>query len=159
MKHSKWLGLAGIGLLLMGAASCSGVDKDGNDPGDGTLTGTLSIPTSVTCDSSDTDADCVGTIYVVVLAENPAVNPMQAPQAVQILTDVDLSGSQTVSYTLYDIPVGNWYISGFMDDDGNASSSLPSPSIDDPVGYPAPQVSISKDQTTTQNIALGLRLP
>lgn len=159
MKRRSIVGALGLWMVLGAAAGCSGVDKNNNNNapvGTGTLTGEIS--TTVTCDASPTESDCVGTVYLVLLAENPAVNPMQTPEVVEIMGSVDLS-SGSVTYTMNNVPEGDWYISGFMDDDANASSVLPSPDVGDPVGFPAPQVTIVADDTTTQNLAFTARMP
>ncbi len=155
------LGL-GLCMALGAAAGCSGVDKNENENnnntpvGNGTLTGDVS--STVTCDASPEESDCAGTLYLVLMAEDPVTNPFQTPEAFEIVTGVDLS-SGSVSYTLNNIPAGQWYISGFLDDDGNASGALPAPDVDDPISYPAPQVTITADDTTTQNLTLTTRMP
>jgi hypothetical protein len=156
-----------LGLLLtIGvAAGCSGVDDNDNDNqhnnnnapvGRGTLTGQVS--TVVTCDATDTESDCAGTVYLVLMAENPVVNPFQTPEAIEILPSADL-GAGPVTYTINNVSAGTWYVSGFLDDDNNASGALSSPDVGDPVAYPAPQVTIVADDTTTQNVTLTTRMP
>jgi hypothetical protein len=159
MKIKSIVGATGLCLALCAAAGCSGVDKNENNntpAGNGTLTGQIS--TSVTCDASATESDCDGTVYLVLMENDPITSPMQTPEAIEIMGAVDLSGG-SVTYTMNNVPAGTWYISGFMDDDANASSALPSPDVGDPVGYPAPQVTIVADQTTTQNLTFTMRVP
>ncbi|MFH2009035.1 MAG: hypothetical protein ABI333_20765 [bacterium] len=178
-----------LSLLLGAGFGCSGVDKNddnnnnanananenantnentnennnentnanNNTGGTGTLTGALS--TTVTCDATPAESDCSGTVYLVVLAENPLVNPYQDPEASAIMASVDLRGGSSVQYTISDVPVGTWYVSGWLDDDGNTPPLLPSADIGDPVVYPVPQVTITADQTTTQNLGFSMRMP
>ena len=175
-SRGPWIPAALV-VFLQAAVGCSGVDRDdnnnqnGNQNGNqntngnnnnasqdvGTLTGDVS--TVVTCDASATTSDCQGTLYLVVMAENPVTNPYQTPEAVKILPGADLSSGNTVAYTIEDLAVGTWYLSGFLDDDANASATLPSPDVGDPIGYPAPQITITKDQTTTEDIVLTMRMP
>lgn len=168
-----------LACALLSPLGCSGVDEHDNNNANqntntndnsnqnnnnasgetGTLSGTLSASGSITCDASDTANDCQGTIFLVVMAENPITNPFQTPEAVKVLASSDLSGGQTLAYTIENLRVGSWYVSGFLDDDGNASMALPSPDLGDPIGYPAPQVTITAGQATTQNIAFSVRMP
>ena len=142
---------------LGAAVGCSGVDKNENNNtpvGEGTLTGEVS--STVTCDASP-ESDCAGTLYLVLMADDPVSNPYQTPEAFEIIPGVDLS-SGTASYTLNNVPAGQWFISGFLDDDDNAGA-LRAPDKGDPFSYPAPEVTITPDNTTTQNVTLTGRMP
>jgi len=164
MKRRAILGGLGLCVALVVAAGCSGVDDNDNDNqqnnnnapvGHGTLTGEIS--TTVTCDATVADGDCAGTVYLVLMAENPVLNPMQTPETVEIFGSVDL-GAGSYTYTMNNVPVGDWYVSGFLDDDGNASGALTAPDVGDPVGYPSPQVTIVADETTVENLTFTMRL-
>jgi hypothetical protein len=125
----------------------------------GTVSGALAVGPGIVCDASMVSGDCTGTVYLGVLAENPMANPDQIPIASAILPAVSLSGDATASYEIPDVPVGSWYLSAFMDDDGSAEPTNPGPAAGDPVAFTSQAVPVEADQATWVDLTFSLRMP
>jgi hypothetical protein len=140
-------------------ARCDGWDTSLCVQGKGAVEGVLSVGAGISCSASDVTTDCQGPAFVLVLEENPATNFVQQPVAMATLGAVDLSEGATASFSIQGIVEGDYYLSGFLDDDGDASAIAPGPDAGDPVGFPALAVTIEADQSTNANVALGVLMP
>ncbi len=136
--------------------SCNDWDTSGCVEGQGALSGALS--TVLGCEGGQDD-DCQGQVFVLVLAEDPVLNPAQQPAAMAILPKVELSEGKVAEYSVSKVPEGTWFLTAFMDDDSNASTVAPGPDAGDPIAYPAVQIDILHEQTTKQDLVLNLKLP
>jgi hypothetical protein len=145
-----------VGGTLACNETCDGWNTSDCEVPVGTLVGTVSVRRGVTC--GEAPADCVGTVYVFVAEENPAVKPMQTPLASTSELDADLREKGHVSYSFSAVRAGTWWLGAFQDDDENANPAAPVPATGDPVLYPFPEVTIRQGETTTRDIVLTQRL-
>ena len=145
-----------IVIIVLALAGCGSATGEVDDR-PGIVTGHVSAAPGVSC-ASDPD-DCVGTLFLYVVEEDPLVTLAQDPVAITIVETADLSGGNRVSYTLTDVPPGTWYLAGFLDDDANASRMAPMPDLGDPIPYPFPQVTVEPAGTTTHDLVLFVRMP
>jgi hypothetical protein len=83
---------------------------------------------------------------------------MQVPVESKLVPDADLSSGNAVSYTV-SVPEGSWYLTAFMDDDGNASALVPGPDAGDPISFPAVIVDIEHQAAVEQDVALTMTMP
>lgn len=146
----RWMLVPLAGAVLLGCGSAV-------DDRPGTVSGSVSVASGISC-AADPD-DCVGTLFLYVVERDPMVTIAQTPVALTVIESADLSGGNRVSYAIADVPPGTWYLAGFLDDDTNASRMAPMPDLGDPVPYPFPQITVEPATNTTRDVVLSVRMP
>ncbi len=115
-------------------------------------------------------ADGIGNVYVAVLDSNPLGFGGGTPTtvAVQLIENVDLSAAgASVDYRITGIPTRSepYYISAFLDDDGNAGLDAPGPdagdllNLESPLPPSIPTLAITEEIEYTFPIDLNFARP
>ena len=126
-------------------------------PSTASLEGQVLLSPLIPCE--DAPDDCVGDVWVYVTREDPAVNRFQEPLAIESFRDADLAGQPGPTYEATDLPAGAAWLSGFLDDDGNASPLGPFPDKGDPSRFPTVPLVLEAGKRTRQDLELNVRSP
>ena len=137
------------------------VGDDDSVPTFAARSGTVTRPTAPSVDG-------VGPLYVVVLDDNPLINPGTAQRGFTLISGADMTdGAAPIPYAIADVPTRPqpYFVLAFLDDDESASTIYPTPGSGDLVGYVSnplpgpPTVDLSVEGDQVLNIVLNVAMP
>ena len=123
----------------------------------GQISGTISIGPDITC--GDAPIDCYGTVFIGTYADDPGFIPDGAKDYSGEGKGIrDWSDYESEPYSLSYVPIGQWWLSGYLDEEHEGPETFP-PTKGDPIIYPAHHVTVYEGETTTLDLVFTIRKP